>query len=316
MSQTERLFFITSRLKDRGSVTVKEICKEFEVTERSAKRDIEYLRDRCGCNIVYSQQKKKYISEGVVPDLSPSRNMIFYAFVNGLAKSLNLLPFFTNEIRNIIFPQLDSKHMKLADAIRYQFSSQGNFKEVILEVLFHAFKTGKVCTITYHKPDEELTVREIEPLRFINHDGQWYVMAYCHQSKGIRQFALVRINKVQFSDSDYSCKYSTSYIDRVLEKSFGIMKKDLVDDVSVLVKIKFYGNSAARIGEQVWHPSQVIEHETVNGIHSAVLTLPVESYDEIVRKVLFFGDEAEVLEPADFREIWIGFVKRMSDKFL
>lgn len=58
MSQTERLFYITSRLKDHGSITVKEISQEFEVTERSAKRDIEYLRDRCGCNIIYSQQKK------------------------------------------------------------------------------------------------------------------------------------------------------------------------------------------------------------------------------------------------------------------
>lgn len=242
--------------------------------------------------------------------------MIFYAFVNGLAKSLNLLPFFTDEVRDIIFPQLDSRHMKLADAIRYQFSSQGNFKEVILEDLFHAFKTDKVCAITYNKPDEQSTIREIEPLRFINHDGQWYVMAYCHQSEGIRQFALVRIKKVHFSDRDYICRYSNIDIDRALEKSFGIMKKDFSDDIPVLVKIRFSGNSAARIGEQVWHSSQVIVHETVNGLHSALLTLPVESYDEIVRKVLFFGDEAEVLEPADFRDMWLGFVKRMSEKYL
>ena len=60
MSQTEWIFFIDRTIREYGGVTIPQVCAEFEVCSRQAKRDIEYMRDRLDAPIVWSWSDRRY----------------------------------------------------------------------------------------------------------------------------------------------------------------------------------------------------------------------------------------------------------------
>ena len=58
MSQTERILFIDRKLRSQGSFTISQVCKEFEISSRQVKRDIEYMRDRFEAPIDWDFKEK------------------------------------------------------------------------------------------------------------------------------------------------------------------------------------------------------------------------------------------------------------------
>jgi predicted DNA-binding transcriptional regulator YafY len=63
------------------------------------------------------------------------------------------------------------------------------------------------------------------------------------------------------------------------------------------------------VREQVWFPCQTIAEAPAGGL---LLTFYVTDYREIVREVLSFGADVEVLEPAPLREIIKEHIRKLS----
>ena len=61
-----------------------------------------------------------------------------------------------------------------------------------------------------------------------------------------------------------------------------------------------------------WHNEQTVK-TVPEGLK---VTFPVESFEEVLRTVLSYHTEAEVVEPAEFRELWLGKIREMGEKFL
>lgn len=64
MSQSERIFFILKILDQKGGISTRDVVQAFEVSERQAKRDIEYMRDRLGAPIVWKRESGHYEYSG------------------------------------------------------------------------------------------------------------------------------------------------------------------------------------------------------------------------------------------------------------
>ena len=64
--------------------------------------------------------------------------------------------------------------------------------------------------------------------------------------------------------------------------------------------LKFSERVADYVREQVWFPVQTINEAPGGGL---LLTFYVTDYREIVREVLSFGADVEVMEPEPLREI-------------
>ncbi len=65
MSQSERIFYILRLFDERGGVTTRDVVQMFEVSERQAKRDIEYMRDRLGAPITWKRESNRYELSGL-----------------------------------------------------------------------------------------------------------------------------------------------------------------------------------------------------------------------------------------------------------
>ena len=55
-----RIAWINEELSAGRALTAKKIAEKFEVTEKTAKRDIEYMRDQCMAPIVWNAGKRSY----------------------------------------------------------------------------------------------------------------------------------------------------------------------------------------------------------------------------------------------------------------
>lgn len=315
MGKTERLAYITRCLKERGRIEIAGICEEFEVDKRTAKRDIEYLRDRCDCHITYDHASNAYIARSPVDILSPARYLLFYAYMSGMARSLSLLPLVSGDIEKMANRTLDRSHRELARAFSYHFPVTERFDAAVLDELLYSFKTGLCCSISYEKPGAEAAQRIIEPLRFINYDGQWYVLAFCHLSGGMRQFSLSRIRSARTGNMPRTVPVDDDGLDAIVEGGYGIMRTSFGRQEPVWAVIRFTGKSAAIVEAQVWHFAQ----QTRTGVEGeepfTEITLPAESFDELLRRMLFYGDEAEVVEPPEFREEWLRAIRAMYNKY-
>ncbi|HEX2949641.1 MAG TPA: WYL domain-containing protein, partial [Armatimonadota bacterium] len=71
-----------------------------------------------------------------------------------------------------------------------------------------------------------------------------------------------------------------------------------ISDEPVTVSIWFDKESARRIRERIWHPSQQIATNEADG--SCVLTMTVTGLDTVTRWVLSFGRHAMPLSPQPF----------------
>jgi len=80
-----------------------------------------------------------------------------------------------------------------------------------------------------------------------------------------------------------------------LSSSWGIA----VDGEVEIIKLMFSPQVARIIAETIWHPSQVLEPQSDGTL---IITLKVTNTIELYSWILGWGEDVEVLEPAELRQ--------------
>ena len=93
-----------------------------------------------------------------------------------------------------------------------------------------------------------------------------------------------------------------------LEGGFGIFQGGEL----TLVRLRFNAFRAAWIREQLWHSDQKISELPDGGLE---LSFPVCHFHEIKMKILQFGADVEVLDPAALRDEVMAEIERMSGMY-
>jgi predicted DNA-binding transcriptional regulator YafY len=94
----------------------------------------------------------------------------------------------------------------------------------------------------------------------------------------------------------------------LIENSFGIFQGN--KDIPVL--LRFSPFRARWIREQLWHPTQTIKDLPDGGLE---LSFPVSDFREVKMKILQFGADVEVVEPAALREEVEEEIQRMVEVY-
>ena len=131
-------------------------------------------------------------------------------------------------------------------------------------------------------------------------------MAYCHLREQLRTFVPSRIREIEVSDTPFDPPTKLTLQD-YLYNSFKI---ETSGEAPRLVRIRFSPSQARYIRERQWHSSQAIEELEGGGL---ILTLIISSEWELIRWLLSYGADAEVLEPSEMREKIKGIVEGMND---
>lgn len=167
-------------------------------------------------------------------------------------------------------------------------------KEEIIEKLTDAILQQRSCNIGYHSYSSgKVSSFNIDPLKLFEWGGGLYLAVYVSDYDNIRTLAVERINKISLTENEFVYQENFNP-DDILEDAFGIIYDD-----PVRVKIRFSDEQAPYVQERKWCKDQHIE---VLNDGSIILTMHTSGWFDIKKWILSFGEDAELLEPAEKRE--------------
>lgn len=279
----------------------------FEVQRRTVHEDIRMVREMFGEDIKWDAFKGGYVN------LSPNQKLLEFDLNDGEIFALTLGKDMLTEYSGTAFePILRQAIEKICDRLPDRvkvdaddLKSVVKFKPSSIVPLSRKtfFDVNSACEklhpveITYYTAyRDETTTRTIDPLRLVENQGAWYVVAYCHMRKDNRLFALHRIQ-------DYRVLHETRFespddanLDEWISSAFQLEHGDPLQTCVV----KFNPLSTRYVRERIWHPSQVL-NEDADG--SCTLSFTATRLDEVKRWVLTFGSGAIVLEPQELKRM-------------
>lgn len=296
MSQTERINYIGRTCVERGGVSLREIAEEFGVTERTAGRDIEYMRNRMDAPIEFNRKNHRY--ELVKPwgDYTniEERMIILSAYMNSLLDTIPLGSTMNSDLKNTISQGLSLKGRRVLENVEYRAQSIDLPDYSIFKQVTEAISRNCALRISYSNiKDEHSEDRIIEPLRLINYSSTWYIVAYDHKSKELRSFHLSRIQSIELEKKIDIRSIPANDMNAFLHNSFGIF----LGKENQLCTIRFSGIAAKVVSTQIWHRDQKMVKNEDGTID---LTVPARNFDELINRVLSFRGDGKPLSPERF----------------
>lgn len=312
----ERYYWFHNRVKQHAYPNASSLADKFEVSTKTAQRDIDFIINRLIAPLKYDRSRRGYIYTDKGFELPPLwtnaeewialilTERIATAIPNRLLKQslralLEKFSFFSDvEIKNL------ERKISLLNVVYYRVD-ENIFSKVIVGLM-----NESKLQITYHSPyTNETTQRKIAPLHLLNYMGNWHLISYCVKQKGIRMFTLSRIKECSVLDDELGTEIKAANIKKYMRKNFGLF----AGKTNYTVKVKFLNESARVVQEQIWHKSQKLR---VLKDGSVILEIPVADLKEIKREILSFGSNAEVLEPLELRKEIQLEAEKIKEKYI
>lgn len=278
---------------------------ELEVTDRTIKRDIEFMRDRLHAPIEYDELRHGYYYRekfDFLPVASMTEKEMFALLVADKAiAQYRGMPF--QQPLRMAFKKLTGQ---LDDRGRYTLENLGlalSFRPFapedadlnVFRVLTLALQERRGLKFDYRNlGTTHWQARRVHPYHLACIDSHWYLFAYDVKREAVRTFALTRLSKPVVTEERFG-KPKDFDPDQYLAGSFTVMKGDTEHEV----EIEFDAWATDLVRGRQWHSSQALTERPEGG---ARLRLRLNSLEEIERWVLSWGTHARVIGPAALRE--------------
>lgn len=184
-------------------------------------------------------------------------------------------------------------------------------KEGILRTINRAINEHRVVEIEYQAIGKPASVRRIEPYGLAVYQSSLYVVAAAvevtDRDQRLRHWKLDRFQRATALDEYFQVDPSIN-LESHLGKSIGIFSGEQTEQVC----IRLGQRAAGWVREDPWHPEQDLTEDDQGRF---LLTVPASHPRELLPKVLALGADAEVLEPASFREAITEAVARLAETY-
>ncbi|WP_426762784.1 helix-turn-helix transcriptional regulator [Pseudarthrobacter sp. 1G09] len=201
MKRVERLHALSEMLRRSGKrgVSAERLAREFEVSVRTIKRDLDALENsgapvwsRPGPGGGYGLATGAPLPPVT---LSPAQAMALMAAVSAAPDA----PYADLAAAGIqkILDVLDPKTRERADEMgsRVWFNALPSSSRAIKSALEEAMAGQRVIRMRYTAKDETTTSRDVEPVLFASTNGQWYLVGWCRLRDAMRWFTVARIER-------------------------------------------------------------------------------------------------------------------------
>jgi predicted DNA-binding transcriptional regulator YafY len=301
----ERFIWFDDRVRSKTYPNTTKLSKQFEVSVKTAQRDIEFMRDRLSCPLVYDKTRKGYyydddtfylplihLSSTEISTLLIARKILQGISGEYISKELSLI---IDKITSIL-----KKHIADTDVIDDVFSLQligySPVSEDVFKVVLEGCLNRRSLSFTYASPLNEMkSTRTVDPYHLFNYMGTWHLIAYCHTKKDLRDFNLYRIMDLKLLDTSFEIR-NNFHFKKYFDSAFGIYKGNMTRQVT----LRFTPVKSRWVKGQLWHKDQKVK---VLNDGSLELTFPVANYAEIMMEILKHGSNVEVIKPKSLREL-------------
>jgi len=300
----ERFLWFDRQVRGNKYPNATKLAGKFEISPRTAQRDIEFMRDRLSCPLLYDQRQKGYfyedntfslpslyISSEELSALLITRKMLQGISAAYIGDELSLL---IDKVTSILKKHVLDEEV-IEDAVSIEQIAYVSPPEGVFKVVLEACLKRRCLDFSYHSPlRDQKTRRTVDPYHMFNYMGTWHVVGYCHLRKGIRDFNIARIQDVTVLDDTFIVKNSFSF-PRYFNSAFGLYKGKTKSEVT----LRFTPEKAKWVQEQVWHRNQ---KKRMRPDGSLDLSFPVADFSEITMEILKHGAGVQVVKPETLRE--------------
>jgi len=206
-----RLTIILSRLNDGEALSVTELAKEFNVSDRTIQRD---FNERLISFPVYQEKKKWKMQEGYRLEKSASvedavvldimQKLIEGAGRQFSTKANKLLSKIKNDSLNPIYAKLDMED--IGDKLHEVQILESAIKE----------KREIKCFYSFSDYTKEL---DLKPLKIANYEGFWYLLALDGRNDVLKKYYLKNIKNITVANTVFD---TNAKLDDLLDNSISI----------------------------------------------------------------------------------------------
>lgn len=310
----------------RHGMTVKEIASEFEVTTRTALRDLDTLRQ-----VGFPISEKNITSHGRKHwELNPGTDGTTLTFTWDEAIALYLARRYLDPLAGtILWENINQAFRKIkacigetalqylekmSDAFHHTHFGAGDYaaKSGIIDQLMFAIEERRQTLLTYHSlSSTEPFTYEVAPYGVVFHHNSLYLVAFSSDHQEIRHFKVDRIGQADPQGLKFPLPEDFSLQDH-LSGSFGIFQGD---GQPHRVRVRFAADVARIVEESRWHHSQKFTRQPDGRL---LAEFELGDLTEIKSWILSFGSKAIVLEPVELRDEILheaeGIISALSEK--
>jgi predicted DNA-binding transcriptional regulator YafY len=319
-TQFNRVIFILEAIQSGRYPTAGEMAAEYEVSERTIRRDIEWLKDFHDAPIVFDRRHNGFaltdstyrlpaltISEGELLAItvgeqvlasyrnSPWHEPISHAFARIealLPESVTLSAQLFSRKVSVITPPVTA------------------IEPAVWDEILAAARGGRIVEIAYHGAGYERPARRrFHPYRLVGHDGSWYAIGWSEHHEAVRVFSLSRIRSARIQPEPFQIPESFDAGDYI-DPEFGVYNRS--SEGPQEVRVVFDADVAHLVRERRWHSSQRLIERPDGGVE---LCLTTNQTDQVLFRVMSFGPSAEIVAPVALRDRAAEWTRQLASRY-
>lgn len=320
-TKLERIIWIDKEIRASRYPNAHKVQEHFELhSHRVVYEDRKFMMFRLGAPIKYSRIHEGWYYEDpyyVLPPIILTNEEVLAFFLGEQLFRRYLGTPFEQPLRKALdkIKQHLPEHVAYdlqAEASTFAFTGGATIEvnpNLLVELNQVILTKHQVEMVYYSASSDETSTRVIDPYYLHNIRGDWYLIAFCHKRKEVRDFLMGRIRECKVLPSTFQIRPSFSLKEYL---GLGFLAERGKEPVDIVIKFDSY--QARWIRERQWHPSQQIE-ELPSG--ELILRLKVGGLEEVKRWIMGYGPHAEVLQPESLRLQFkeeAGKMKKIYDK--
>jgi predicted DNA-binding transcriptional regulator YafY len=305
-SQAGRVHDVIRLIEARHGITVNELAEETGVNRRTIHRDLQAIQD-AGYPLVSEWQEgnKSYRFLTRFKDVPPIsftlQELMTLHFLRSQLDIFTGTPFHDDletifgKVRSVLPPRYAAHLERISRVSLPLLQGRRDYGKVTeqLRLLREALLYQYRVTLHYRTGGQKKpTIYHLDPYTLIHFKGGLYLMGYAHNRKGIRTFAVERIDRVEVERERFEIPAGFTPEEQ-LQSAFGIVGESVME-----VVVRFSPAVAHTVRDRIWHPGQTVVEEDDGSVR---LAFTAGGVMEIVSWLLSYGCHAEVLAPPELR---------------
>jgi predicted DNA-binding transcriptional regulator YafY len=307
LDRTERFYKIELLIRSRGCVSLAGLLDELGVSRATLKRDLEYLRGRLDAPIVYDRFDNGYKFQADPRDARQVRHelpgvwfsereihalLTMHQLIEGLDEggvlARHLQPLLDK--LNAMLGTSVSEARELIRRVKILSPARRPVPARHFELIGSALTRRQRVRMSYYvRSRREHTQRVVSPQRLVHHRNTWYLDAWCHDSEGLRRFALDAIGNAALLEQRAK-DVAIKTIEAELDAGYGVFSGGKVQ----WAVLEFSPEAAQWVRHEQWHPRQ---EASIGEDGSLTLRVPFADATELAMDVLRHGEHVRVLAP-------------------
>lgn len=312
----ERLLKLDTLIRSRERHTLASLAASVEMSERTIRSDIAFLRDRYNAPLAFTKKDGFHYTDSSwrLPSIPLTQGELFALTLGARMLESYAGSAYAKDLHSAItrlserLPEQTWVDLQQVAEERILFSPgvETNLNPDVWHQLKEACQSFRRVEIVYYTASRNATSkRKLDPYVLHLYRGtNPYVIGYCHNRQEKRWFRVDRIREIKVLQEDFVPDPNfdaKDHLQMIFQHEAG--------GLEYAVAIWFDSSTAPYIRERRWHPTQEIE-EFPDG--ALTLRLVVKGLNDLKRWVLGYGKGAVVKEPKELRHMVLTEINSMQ----